>query len=111
MKSYKLMIFILMSMVSQNIYSHDFIGYDKNRHAIYYKILNSRPKITKNNVRDTQYLLECQKCKKQFWKNTSFLKCKAICPYCSGGMIMHNARGHRKERLYERYASIIRRIR
>ena len=41
MKSYKLMIFILMSMVSQNIYSHDFIGYDKNRHAIYYKILNS----------------------------------------------------------------------
>ncbi len=75
-----------------------------------YKILDSRSIYDKNNKRQCQYLLECQKCNAVFWKSMGFIKNKALCPYCDGGFIMHNTRGHRGERLCERYESVIRRI-
>jgi len=70
-----------------------------------YLILDSRRK-----GRDTEYLIECQKCNSKFWKSRGFIKAKAICPCCENGRNYRNAKGYEHERLYERYRNILRRI-
>lgn len=70
-----------------------------------YDILDSRRK-----EKDTEFQLKCQKCGTVFWKSRGFLKAKAVCPYCQGGRNYRNANGYTKERLYERYRNILRRV-
>lgn len=56
------------------------------------------------------YLVQCVKCGHTSWRSNGFLKAKAICPNCSGGKAMHNARGFGQDPLYKRYAIILRRV-
>lgn len=59
---------------------------------------------------DTQVMVRCQACGYESWKSRGFLKAKAICPKCQGGINYRNAKGYTHERLYERYRAILRRI-
>lgn len=60
--------------------------------------------------KDTKYLLKCQKCGKEYYKSRTFVKNKGKCVYCDNGKNYHNASGYQHTRLYERYMSIIRRV-
>lgn len=70
-----------------------------------YLILDSR-----HYANDTQYLVKCLKCGAKMWKSRGFAKAKGACPNCEGGRSYHNAKGYYHERLYERYHTIINRI-
>ena len=60
--------------------------------------------------KDTKYLLRCQKCGKEYYKSRTFIKNKGKCCYCGNGRNYHNAQGYEHTRLYERYMSILRRV-
>lgn len=70
-----------------------------------YLVVDSRRK-----GQDTELYIECQNCKKRYWKSRGFLKNKAKCPYCQNGRNYRNAKGYTNERLYERYRNILRRV-
>lgn len=65
---------------------------------------------SKHEGSDTQLYVRCQSCGYEAWKSRGFLKAKAICPKCKGGMNHRNAHGYTHERLYARYRVILRRI-
>lgn len=65
---------------------------------------------SKTERRTSYYLVQCVKCGHTSWRSNGFLKAKAICPNCSGGKAMHNARGYGQDPLYKRYAIIMRRV-
>ena len=59
---------------------------------------------------DTKFKLRCVKCGTESIKSSGFLKAKGACPVCMNGKNYHNAKGHEHERLYERYMSMLRRV-
>lgn len=65
---------------------------------------------SRHKNKDVEYFVRCQNCGNEAWKSSGFLKAKAICPQCEGGVNFRNAQGYTNERLYERYRAILRRV-
>lgn len=70
-----------------------------------YLVLDSRRK-----NKDTELKLKCEQCGEEFWKSRGFLKNKGLCPNCQNGRNYRNANGYVKEKLYQRYRNILRRV-
>ena len=70
-----------------------------------YFVIDSRRK-----EKDTEYYIECTKCKSKYWKSRGFIKAKARCPCCENGRNYRNAKGYEHEKLYQRYRNILRRV-